>query len=370
MEATSIDGLVAHCQGGRFTGILRVRAREGIGEVWFLSGMTDEMTFGVSAGDEALDRMRKATEATYELVARLPHPAGGFKKRFPSKGSIATATPVTLMRYCEQYALTCTLAVESHEVLVEVKYELGELVSVETTANDDGITAMLEAHEGTYEFTLPRVDLPAGTPVLPPAPSLAESMPPPSIPPPGSLGFRALLEAKPPVGRPASDEAAVKRKTVEIARQQKSAAASPKPAKTTPTPTTPSPSPAATAGPKAKPKAVAVPRVERKREEKPPKAPEPVAAPAAPPPEPVKAAPTPAPAPAPEKEETKPAEAKPEEPKPAAAGVEEEEEEREDEPEALAKRSPPPAKRSPLTWVVVTLLLAVLGYFWWTTSKL
>ena len=135
--------------------------------------------------------MRQATDATFELVSRLPHPAGGFKRRFPSKGSVATATPVTLMRYCERYALTCTLAVESGGVLVEARYELGDLVSVETTADDDGITAMLEAQEGTYEFTLPRVELPAGTPVLPPAPSLLESMPP------ESLGFRALLEAKP-----------------------------------------------------------------------------------------------------------------------------------------------------------------------------
>ena len=223
MEATSIDGLVAHCQSARFTGILRMRAREGIGEIWFLSGVADEVHFGVSTADEAMDRMRKATDATYELVARLPHPGGGFKRNFPSKGSIATATPVTLMRYCEQYALTCTLAVESGGVLVEARYELGELASVETTADDDGITAMLEAKEGTYEFTLPRVELPAGTPVLPPAPSLAESLPPPE-----SLGFRALLETKPPTGRPASNEAEVKRKTVEIARQQKSP--KPKPA--------------------------------------------------------------------------------------------------------------------------------------------
>jgi hypothetical protein len=241
MEATSIDGLVAHCQKARFTGILRMRAKEGIGEIWFLSGITDEMQFGTSEGDEALGRMRKATDATYELVPRLPHPGGGFKQRFPMKGSVSTATPVTLMRYCEQYALTCTLSIESKNVLVEARYEMGDLVTVETTADDDGITAMLEATEGTYELKLPDVELPEGTPVLPPASSsIMESIPPPA--PPG--GLRELLATQPLVGRQASNEAEVKRKTVEVAHKTKAAepkAVTPKPSpviieKKTPTP--------------------------------------------------------------------------------------------------------------------------------------
>ena len=221
MEATSIDALVAHCNGAHFTGILRIRAHEGIGEVWFLSGITDEVHFGVSTADEAMGRMRNATQATFELVAQLPHPAGGFKRRFPAKGSLATATPVTLMRYCEQYALTCTLAIESKGVLVEATYELGELVKVETTADDDGITTMLESQEGAYELMLPRVELPAGTPVLPPAPSLLDLMPP------ESLRLRAVLDAKPAAGRPPSNEAEVKRKTIEVAHRQKKSVTTP-----------------------------------------------------------------------------------------------------------------------------------------------
>ena len=349
MEATSIDGLVAHCQSGRFTGILRMRAREGIGEVWFLSGVADEVHFGTSTGDEAMERMRKASDATYELVARLPHPGGGFKKRFPSKGSIATATPVTLMRYCEQYALTGTLAVESGGVLVEVKYELGELVSVETTADDDGITKMLEAHEGTYELTLPRVELPAGTPVLPPATGLAESIPPPSIPPPESVGLRALLEIKPPAGRPASNEAEVKRKTVEIARQQKSA------------------TPRNVPRPVSTPKPAAEVR-ETKKEEPKPAPPPPVEET----PPPAKAAPVEAPPPVEPPPPPKPVETEKEEAKPAAAQPAEEErdEESEEEEAAESEREPaepsvPTAPRATQSWtwlVVPLLLLAAAAY--------
>jgi hypothetical protein len=252
------------------------------------------------------------------------------------KGSIATATPVTLMRYCEQYVLTCTLAVESKNVLVEAKYQMGDLVGVETTADDDGITAMLEATEGTYEFTLPRVELPAGTPVLPPAPSLTESLPPPE-----SLGFRALLETKVPVvGRPASNEAEVKRKTVEIARQQKA----------TPTSKRPAPIPRPVSKPEPP---LAEPKKEPAKEPEKPPEPVAVAAPVEPEPEP---------ATAPEKhEEEKP----PEEEKPR----EEEAAKDEDEPPAAIEepaKAPPPAKRS-LTWLVVPILFAVaIVYLLWT----
>lgn len=403
MEATSMDALVAHCQSKKFTGILRVRAREGIGEVWFLSGIADEVHFGVSTADEAMDRMRNASDAMYELVVRLPHPAGGFKRSFPTKGSIAAVTPVTLMRYCERYALTCTLEIESTDVLIEAKYELGELVSVETTADDDAITAMLEAKEGTYAFTLPHVELPAGTPVLPPSSPLSE-------PPPESLGFRALLEAKPLVGRTVSDEAEVKRKTVEIARQQKAAAAAPPAKKPEPKKEEPKPvesKPVTTAATAAStstpPPAVVKPEI-KKEEPKPVVASKPVAT--------ATPAPTPAPAPAtrsvpprpasvatkPEvKEKEEKVEAKPAptpepiqeekveaKPAPTDSPIQKEEQPTaakgdEPAPESVkpAKKPkkrraktppppPPPEKRS-MTWLVVPLLLAAgLAYLYWT----
>jgi len=367
MEETSIDGLVAHCQKARFTGILRIRAKEGIGEIWFLSGMTDEMQFGTSTGDEALERMRKATDATYELATRLPHPGGGFKKRFPIQGSIATATPVTLMRYCEQYALTCKLAVESKHLLVEATYQLGELVSVETTADDDGITSMLEATEGSYEFTLPKVELPEGTPVLPPAStSIMES-----IPPPESVGVRALLEIKPPpvVGRAASGEAEVKRKTVEMARQSQKKAT---------TPRAPVPRPASTSRPdkeevkpvvietKKEPElAKAAPVEEKKVEEK--KVEEKKVEP-----EPVKKT-EPEPEPAKVEAKPEPVAAKETAKQEAEEEAEEEEEEEEDEeresepPKKPSKRPPPQPETSSRMWLVVPLLFAVaIAYLLWT----
>ena len=245
MQATSIDGLVAHCQAGRFTGILRVRARGGIGEVWFLSGLVDEVRFGVSTGDEAMDRMRTATDATYELVARLPHPAGGFKRHFPSKGSIATATPVTLMRYCERYALTCTLAVEDRDVLVEATYSLGELVTGRrrprtTTASR---RCSKRRRERTSSSSPRASSCPAGTPIPAHGCCIAARVDAAAR---SRLGFRALLEAQ--RGRRADPRVTRRRSSLQDRRdrprQQKSAPTRPVPrpvatSKPAPAPTSP-----------------------------------------------------------------------------------------------------------------------------------
>src|SRR5690242_20553919 len=93
----------------RFTGLLRVSSHEASGEFWFLAGILEEARFGVSKGDEALERLLRATQTVFQAELRLPYLNGGFKKPMPASGSFAEFRPVALMRYCESYALTCSL---------------------------------------------------------------------------------------------------------------------------------------------------------------------------------------------------------------------------------------------------------------------
>src|SRR5687767_4493893 len=118
-EAPLLERVLEHCKEGRFTGIVRMRAREGVGEVWLLSGITDGFSFGVSSGDEAKERMLRATDPHFELSSRLPSPAGGFKKPFPTQGQLGEILAVDLMRYAEVYALTCELNLESGETTIK-----------------------------------------------------------------------------------------------------------------------------------------------------------------------------------------------------------------------------------------------------------
>ena len=132
--------VIDHIVEERFTGLLRIRSHEASGELWFLAGILEDAQFGVSKGDEAVERLQRATEVVFEAELRLPHLNGGFKKRMPAVGTFAEARPVVLMRYCETYALTCLLELKGKDRTVRVTYRTGELLSAD--AGSDGTSWM------------------------------------------------------------------------------------------------------------------------------------------------------------------------------------------------------------------------------------
>lgn len=180
-----VKRVIDHIVAERFTGVLRIRSREADGEVWFLAGIQEDARFGMSKGDEAYNRLLRATDPVFEAEQRLPSLTGGFKKSLPAKGSFAEVLPVDLMRYCETFALTCVLELVGKSTTVRITYRTGELLSADAgSGGDDALASLLESQEGSYEFEVPPFELPAGTrrPRLstrPPGPAGLPSSPPP-----------------------------------------------------------------------------------------------------------------------------------------------------------------------------------------------
>lgn len=195
---------IDHITAARFTGRLRVRSREAEGELWFMAGILEQSRFGVSKGDEAVSRMLKASESTYEAEPLLPSLTGDFKQRVPLTGSFAQFPPVTLMRYCERCALTCTLKLSGKERSVRLVYQTGELMSVEaSTGGNEVLAGMLESQEGNYEFSLPVFELPTGVPRA-------------STPAPGSLSLAERVDLR--LREETGADAAAQRKAAEEAK--------------------------------------------------------------------------------------------------------------------------------------------------------
>lgn len=198
-EQTSamFDEVMAQCARGSFTGLLRVRTREGNGEVRFLSGIQDGVKFGAIEGDAALARLQAAGDADFEAISSLPA-IDGSAQPLPPEGRLEDFHAAQLMRYCESNSLTCALEIEVDNQVLTARYRLGELLSVEP---DSELTAqMAEAKQGAYRFRLPRFELPANVKRSQPAPrDVAKPAPMPAARPAAPLGASAATPAAPAV---------------------------------------------------------------------------------------------------------------------------------------------------------------------------
>jgi hypothetical protein len=269
--SADFEQVMAQCSRGCFTGLLRVRTREGNGEVRFLSGIQDGIRFDTMEGDAALERLLAAREPEFEAISSLPPLEFGSNEPVPPEGSLTRFHAAQLMRYCESNSLTCALELEVDGRVLTARYRLGELLSVEP---DSEHTARLaEAKEGLYRFRLPRFELPANVqqrrsappakpapapaPAAKPAPAKPAPAPlPAKSPTPASLAETPLVAMKPVAivtpGAPASAKPPVQAPAAAQPAQSRPAAPQVKPS--APATTQPKPAPAAAArAPEARP---------------------------------------------------------------------------------------------------------------------
>jgi hypothetical protein len=154
-----LEQVMAQCSRGCFTGLLRIRTREGNGEIRFLSGIQDGVRFDAMEGDAAYERLLSATEPEFEAVSSLPPIDINSTEPVPPEGRLDRFHAAQLMRYCESYSLTCALELEVSGKVLTARYRLGELLSVEP--DSEHTAKMAEAKQGTYRLRLPRFELPA-----------------------------------------------------------------------------------------------------------------------------------------------------------------------------------------------------------------
>jgi hypothetical protein len=158
-QASLVEQVIARCSERRFTGLLRVHALEGQGELSFLSGIRDTIVFDAMDGEEAMERLIRATTQEFEAIPRLPPFNERSSQPLPQSGPLGPMLrPVNLLRYCESQSLTCTLDLNVEGRAVRINYEVGDLVSVEPESAE--VSALLEANVGNYRINLPSFELP------------------------------------------------------------------------------------------------------------------------------------------------------------------------------------------------------------------
>jgi hypothetical protein len=209
-----------------------------VGEVHLLAGGVSEALWGGKATDDALDNLRGVVPARFKIEPRLPNPANGdLSERGPESGTLDARPLAHLMRYCEDYVITCSIEVWRGNENARVEYKRGEISGVTIGGIDapERLAEVMQWASGNYRLVVPAISLPAVAPRRPtPVPMAPVPVPAPA---PSAQAARQGSATKTIFGIPQADIAAARAAAAETA-------ASSPPASTTSA--KPSPAPAAT----------------------------------------------------------------------------------------------------------------------------
>lgn len=133
------------------------------GEVHLVAGGIAETIAGVLRGDEAMERLRAIPNAAFKVEPRLPDPAtGALEPAGAEEGTLVERPLLGLMRYCEDYALTCALEVWRGEAHASLAYRRGELVKTLVDGSDaaERLPEVMGWTTGSFRIVMPTVVLP------------------------------------------------------------------------------------------------------------------------------------------------------------------------------------------------------------------
>ena len=131
---------------------------EPAGEVHLLAGGLADAFAGADRGQEAVAVLQRVTGARFVIDTRLPDPeTGSLAKPGPAEGNLAQRPLAELMRYCEQYVLTCRLEVGRGEEQAQISYRRGELVGTTVGGSDapERLPEVMGWKEGFFKIDLP-----------------------------------------------------------------------------------------------------------------------------------------------------------------------------------------------------------------------
>ena len=170
-EGGSLSELVAMLQAAALPVRIEVIAPgttgSNAGEVHLLAGGLADAFAGSLRRDDAMAALQRLEGARYVIESRLPNPeSGSLSEPGPHQGSLKDRPLASLMRYCEEYVLTCRLEVWRSQDRAVISYRRGEIIGT-VVGGSEGSELLPEVMgwtEGSYEIIL-------SAPVLPQMPS-------------------------------------------------------------------------------------------------------------------------------------------------------------------------------------------------------
>jgi len=138
-----------------------------IGEVHLVAGGVSDSIYDGQATDDALDKLLTITPARFRVDPRLPNPTTGeLGTPGPESGTLDGRPLAHLMRYCEDYVITCGIEVWRGNETARVDYKRGEISGVTVGGIDapERLAEVMQWASGNYRLIVPPISLPAVAP--------------------------------------------------------------------------------------------------------------------------------------------------------------------------------------------------------------
>jgi hypothetical protein len=165
--------------------VIPMGADSPIGEVHLVAGGVSDSIYDGQATDDALDKLLTITPARFRVHQVMPHPTTGDLGTPGAEAGTLDGRPLAhLMRYCEDYVITCAIEVWRGNETARVDYRRGEIRGVTVGGIDapERLAEVMQWASGNYRLNVPPIQLPAvapkrttaaAMPILAPAPEPA-----------------------------------------------------------------------------------------------------------------------------------------------------------------------------------------------------
>jgi hypothetical protein len=238
-----LDDLIAILSGPASSARVEVLAATGdaaVGEVHLLAGGVSDAFFEGKSTDDALDKLHALKSTRFRVDQRLPNPSdGNLVSPGPEAGTLDGRALAHLMRYCEDYVITCAIDVWRGSENARVEYKRGEISGVTVGGIDapERLAEVMQWSSGNNRLVVPVIKLPAVAPKR----VKTETPAPVPVPAASAQAARQASATKTMFGMPVA-EIAKARAAAEAVKAARAAETQPKaPAPAPPAPVVPPP---------------------------------------------------------------------------------------------------------------------------------
>ena len=235
-----LDDLIALLSGPAHSARVEVLPASGdtaAGEVHLLAGGVSDALVAGKSDDDALDKLRAIRGARFRIEPRLPNPADGdMSVAGPLSGTLEGRPLAHLMRYCEDYVITCSIEVWRGNETARVEYKRGEISGVTVGGIDapERLAEVMHWASGNYRLIVPDLNLPATAPKR--AATATRAPAPVPAPAPSAQAARNAGGTKTIFGVPMAEVEKARAAAIEAAQSAGAAAQAVPPASASPPP--------------------------------------------------------------------------------------------------------------------------------------